>query len=206
MIDDFFRLLSDALVSYHDRLVPAAICSPILTAALSALSLESEGPVLSTLHFVRDLLSYGTDNPASSSLSPTASGSSQQANKEAVLALVRNQGDSLIQRILTGMMFTFPAGVLQDASGCVLNLYSLAPRETTQWIASTIDLLPAGTVKPAEKEKLLRTIEEKGGDGQEARRVRNLVSDFASGYRRRNVMPREGLGKLEPSRFRYAGM
>jgi len=35
--------------------------------------------------------------------------------------------------------------------------------------------------------------------------VRTLVADFTTGYRRRNVMPREGLGPLEPARFRYKG-
>jgi transportin-3 len=195
-------------------LLGGAICSPILTAAISALSLESEPPLLATLHFLRDLLSYGTDNPASSSLSPGQSAAAAQANKEAVLALVRNQGEDLIQRLLTGMMFSFPGGCLQDASGAVLGLYQLAPQATTTWLAQTIDLLPAGTVKGGEKDKLLRTIGEVGRSqqgslssqsGAELRRVRALVADFTAGYRRRNVMPREGLGRLEPSRFRYTG-
>lgn len=31
------------------------------------------------------------------------------------------------------------------------------------------------------------------------------VLDFTNSYRRRNVAPREGLGRLEATRFRFSG-
>jgi transportin-3 len=36
-------------------------------------------------------------------------------------------------------------------------------------------------------------------------KIRILLQDFTSSYRRRNVAPREGLGMLEPSKFVYTG-
>lgn len=37
------------------------------------------------------------------------------------------------------------------------------------------------------------------------RRVRTVLQDFTNSYRRRNVAPREGLGRLEATRFRFSG-
>ena len=39
----------------------------------------------------------------------------------------------------------------------------------------------------------------------EVRRIRMLLQDFTNSYRRRNVAPREGLGRLEATKFRFAG-
>lgn len=39
---------------------------------------------------------------------------------------------------------------------------------------------------------------------QDVRKVRTLLQDFTTSYRRRNVAPREGLGRLDPVRFRFS--
>jgi transportin-3 len=39
----------------------------------------------------------------------------------------------------------------------------------------------------------------------EVRQIRTLLQDFTNSYRRRNVAPRDGLGRLEATRFRFAG-
>jgi transportin-3 len=36
-------------------------------------------------------------------------------------------------------------------------------------------------------------------------KIRLVLQDFTSSYRRRNVAPREGLGSLEPTKFVYSG-
>ena len=65
-------------------------------------------------------------------------------------------------------------------------------------------MLPAGTVKNGEAERLMNSIETKIQSG-EVRKVRALLQDFTNGYRRRNVAPREGLGRLEAQRFKFSG-
>ncbi len=161
VIEDFFRLLVDALIYYHDQLVPAAICSPILTSAISALSLQQEPPLIATLHFLRDLLSYGTDSPNYSDLTGTQQQAQMTKIKDTVRQLIVNQGEALVQRVLTGMMFSFPNDCLQDASGVLLTLFELMPHETATWIKSTVALLPPGSVKAGEIDKLMNTIGQK---------------------------------------------
>ena len=204
VIEDFFRLLLDALIYYHDQLLPSAITSPILTAALSALALEQTEPLTQTLHFLRDLLSYGTETPNSSLVppdptSPTVAAAgppkNRAANIAAVRALVAAQGAELAQRLLTGMMFHFPRDCLPDAGGALMDMFHQAPRETAGWLRDTLAALPPGSLKAGEGERLLQGVAQKVQAG-EIRKVRVLLQDFTNGYRRRYVAPREGLGRL----------
>ena len=208
VIEDFYRLLIDALIYYHSNLIPASICSPIVSASISALTLEQEPPVTATLHFLRDLLSYGTEHPNSSSLQQDElNGSRVPINPQVkghVKRLVSEQGDMLTQRIMTGMMFSFPSECVPDASGVLLSLFEIAPRQTALWVKGTVDMLPSGTLKGGEGDRLMQSIGSKVQQG-EVRKVRILLQDFTNAYRRRNVAPREGLGRLEATRFRFSG-
>ncbi|KAL9125396.1 MAG: hypothetical protein Q9217_005397 [Psora testacea] len=208
VIEDFFRLLIDALIYYHYNLLRAPLCSPILSASISALSLEQEPPLTATLHFLRDLLSYGTDHPSSSSFDDRSQSVTPQSNDSEIRAFVQSliaeQGEVLTQRIMTGMMFSFPRDCFPDASGVLLALFEIMPEQTAIWVKGTILMLPAGTVKQGETERLMQAIGQKLQQ-HELRKVRVLLQDFANGYRRRNVAPREGLGRLEATRFRFNG-
>ena len=70
----------------------------------------------------------------------------------------------------------------------------------------TVRLLPAGTVSENEINRLISGIREKlslGHDG--LRKVRAQLQDFTNSYRRRHVAPRDGLGDLGGTRFRFNG-
>lgn len=227
VIEDFFRLLIDALIYYHQQFISASICGPVLSAAISTLTLEQYAPLTATLHFLRDFLSYGTDNPNSSNFEEDPRDSKPRNPPElqqAVKQLVGSQGEVLVQRILTGMMFHFPRDCFAEASGVLLALFEIMPQETALWIKATVGMLPAGTVKSGEADRLMNGIGQSiqagdirkvrvalqgmsGAMTQEASRARLLMSstDFAISYRRRNVAPREGLGRLEATRFRFSG-
>ena len=206
VIDDFFRLLIDALIYYHQQLLISPICQHILSASISALNLQQEPPLIATLHFLRDFLSYGTDHPNSSNPNgqdtqqPYSSPQSQQAVKE----LIASQGEALVQRAMTGMMFHFPRDCFYDASGVLLSLFEIAPQDVAVWVKDTIGMLPAGTTKAGETDRLMDAIKQKVLAG-DLRKVRMLLQDFTNSYRRRNVAPREGLGRLEATRFRFSG-
>lgn len=207
VIEDFFRLLVDALIYYHQQLLAASICEPIISAAISTLTLQQYAPLTATLHFLRDFLSYGTDNPNSSSFDARER-NSQPRNppeiQQAVKRLVASQGEGLVQRVLTGMMFHFPRDCFADASGVLLALFETMPQETAVWVKGTIGLLPAGTVKAGEADRLMSSIGQHIQSG-EMRKVRVVLQDFSNSYRRRNVAPRDGLGRLEATRFRFSG-
>ena len=209
VIEDFFRLLIDALIYYHTSFIPAQICSPILQAATSALTLQQGAPLTATLHFLCDFLSYGTDHPNSSNFDETSNTTRARVInppeiQQCVKRLVAEHGEVLTQRILTGMMFSFPRDCFPDASSVLLALFEILPQAVATWVRHTIQMLPAGTVKAGDGERLMSSVAAKLQQG-EVRKVRVLLQDFTNSYRRRNVAPREGLGRLEATRFRFSG-
>ncbi|KAM5348232.1 hypothetical protein ACJ41O_008056 [Fusarium nematophilum] len=204
VIDDFFRLLIDALLYYPQKLIPSHLLRSIFEAAIYALTLEQRDPLSSTLHFLRDLLSYGGDNPATSDGIPEAAATEM---KSIVNNLLLSLGENLVKQVMAGMMITFPSDCFADGSGVLLALFELLPLQTHQWVSHTIQLLPEGTVSPPEANRLMIKIKERleSGDPSATRHVRSLLQDFTNTYRRRNVAPRDGLGQLEATRFQFSG-
>ena len=206
---------------YSPQFLTSAIAADILSASISALSLQQEPPLTTTLHFLRDFLSYGTSHPNRSTFPSHENSNSYVPGsvtshplippelQNIVKAFVLQQGKALVDRILAGMMFTFPRDCHQDASGVMLALFELFPVQTAEWVQGTIAMLPTGSLKTGDVEKLMRGIAEKlsgvEGGGGDLRKVRVLLQDFTNAYRRRNVAPREGLGRLEATRFRFSG-
>jgi transportin-3 len=208
VIEDFFRLSGDVLLYHPNNMLVSPLMPSILSAASTSLTLLKEEPLMATLHFFRDFLAYGHADAPSSSFNESDGTYSNRTNppqiQQAVRTLVLQEGENMTQRCLTGMMYTFPADCFPDASGVLLALFQLMPNETAQWTAKTVGMLPPGSIAPAEQERLLRNIKQRI-DGKEERKIRVLLQDFTNSYRRRNVAPREGLGRLEATRFRFAG-
>ncbi|OQD80732.1 hypothetical protein PENANT_c033G04369 [Penicillium antarcticum] len=206
VIEDFFRLSSDAVRYYPKKCISSSLAIPIFSAALSALTLQQVDPLIATLHYYRDLFSFAFDKPMVSEFT-TPEGqpySTPPEVREAVKALIASQGQPLAQRVLTGMMFTFPGDCFPDASGVIMTMFELLPQESGAWLQSTLQMLPAGSMKQGEAERLLKNVSDKVQSG-ETRKIRALLQDFTNSYRRRNVAPRDGLGRLEATRFRFSG-
>jgi transportin-3 len=204
VIEDFFRLLIDALLYYPHKLVPSNLFSPIFQAAVSALALEQRDPLSATLHYIRDLINYGSDHWVGGN---DALGPASDHIRQLVKQLLVAQGEVLVNRIMAGMMITFPRDCFADGSGVLLGMFEILPQQTTQWVERTLRMLPEGTVTPAEANRLISRIREKLNpqDSGSLRQVRTLLQDFTNTYRRRYVAPREGLGQLEATRFHYNG-
>ncbi|EAS29419.3 mRNA transport regulator [Coccidioides immitis RS] len=206
MIEDFFRLLTDAVRYFPKNTLTSQLAVPIFSAALSALTLQQVDPLTATLHYCRDVLSFGFEQPSISEFtSPEGEPFTNPPEvRAAVKQLISSQGSLLVQRVMTGMMFTFPGDCFPDASGVLMALFELLPQETATWVGGTIQLLPSGTLKPGESERLMKNLSERVQTGDH-RKIRTLLQDFTNSYRRRNVAPREGLGRLEAARFRFTG-
>ena len=119
---------------------------------------------MAVLHFLRDLLGYGGEFAPSSTFDDAASEAQSSLNppqvQAAIKQLVSQEGENLTQRIMTGMMYTLPRDCFPDASGVMLALFQLMPRETLGWLRTTIGLLPQGSVTMQESQRLLGNIEQ----------------------------------------------
>lgn len=207
VIEDFFRLSCDVLLYHPNNLLLSNLMPPILSAASTSLTLLKEEPLIATLHFLRDFLAYGSDSAPASHFDEDGQYRSRPNPaqiQESVRKLTLAEGEQLVQRCMTGMMYTFPQDCFPDASGVLLALFQLLPREVASWTAKTVSMLPEGSIAPQEQERLLRNIQQRVESG-EVRKIRSLLQDFTNSYRRRNVAPREGLGRLEATKFKFAG-
>ncbi|KAK2630446.1 hypothetical protein QTJ16_001266 [Diplocarpon rosae] len=199
VIEDFYRLLVDAVLYYPHKLIYSQLFEPIFQAAVSALALEQRDPLIAVLHYIRDVIGYGGDNPPSS-----ANTINPPEVQNVVQQLILANGEHLVKQILAGMMITFPDDCFSDGSGALLGLFELLPEATTTWVDKTVRMLPAGTVSSAEIDRLMSGIRTRLVEGREGvRKVRSLLQDFTNNYRRRYVAPRDGLGRLEPERFHF---
>lgn len=211
VIEDFFRVSIDILMYQPHRTIPSELQPSILQAANTALTLLKDEPLIATLHYVRDFLSYGMeDSPSSVFFQDAETAARPQDTKnppeirQAVANLLLQYGKELATRLLTGMMYHFPRDVFPDASGALLGMFQLLPQQTAQWLGETVAMLPAGSVSAPERERLENNIRQRIESG-EIRKVRGLLQDFTNQYRRRNVAPREGLGRLEAVKFKFSG-
>ncbi|ORX98129.1 armadillo-type protein [Clohesyomyces aquaticus] len=203
LIEDFYRLASEMVLYYPSEAITSTLMESVLIAACRLLAILKEEPILAILHFLRDLLGYGRDMAPSSSF---------DTNRQEVPVVLQNRikqlingaGLELVQRIMTGMMYSFPGNCFPDGSGVLLELFELMPQQVAVWVQQTVGMLPPGSITPQESERFLNNIRQRIESG-EIRMIRTILQDFTNSYRRRNVAPREGLGRLEASRFRFSG-
>ena len=206
VIEDFFRLATDAVRFYPVKTITSPLAQPMVQAALTSLTLPLVDPLLATLQFLRDYLDFGFEHPP---VSEFTAGDGPRAKtpveiQNAVKETLQKLGQQIVQQTMTGLMYTFPEDCYGDASAILLTIFSLVPPAAAQWVAATLQLLPQGSLKPEEANKLMKGINEKIRNN-EVRKVRAILQDFTNSYRRRNVTPREGLGRLEATRFRFTG-
>ena len=131
--------------------------APILSAASTALTLLKEESLLATLHFLRDFVAWGGDEKPISNFDEESQQTPQEI-KNAVKQLLVANGETMIQRLMTGMMYSFPSDCFPDASGVLLATYQLLPNETAKWIERTVQMLPTGSITAQESERLLNNI------------------------------------------------
>lgn len=206
IIEDFFRLASDLVLYFPMRMLSSNLMHPMLSAAASTLSLLKAEPLIAILQFLRDFLSYG--GPLAPSSATVSGYENTHENppevQQAVKQLLMTVGQEITQRAMTGMMYTFPQDCFPDASGVMLGMFQIHPEPTFEWTKATLEMLPDGSITEQEKQRLLSNISRKIA-ADEQRGVRTVLQDFTNSYRRRNVAPREGLGRLEATKFRFAG-
>ncbi|KAF3921205.1 Transportin-3 [Orbilia brochopaga] len=157
LIEDFFRLMQDAIMFHPMRIIPSQLLEPSMKAALACLVLEQNEPLIAVLHFLRDLLVYGTATPPTSRYD---SPENPPQIRQAVVNITRQQGEILTIRILSGLMYSFPRDCVPDSSGVLMTLIDLLPEETVGWVAKTVAQLPPGSVSDQERQKFLTNFQQ----------------------------------------------
>lgn len=159
LIEDFFRLTIDVLQNHTNRAITSNLMGSIFAAACHALSLLKLEVLMVTLHFLRDFIGYGSSNPPGSRLLDEPQLTNPPEIQAKVKQLLAEHGQNLTQRVLTGMMYSFPEDCIPDASGVVLDMLRVLPEQTGTWISGTLVQLPSGAIRPQEQERLVSQID-----------------------------------------------
>lgn len=166
---------------HSTSLITSNTFTPIIEASLASLVLEQVDPLIAVLQFLRDVLAYGRDAP------PTSLGTAVPASvQQTVKTVSANMGERITQRILSGLMYSFPRDCVPDSSGVLLALVELHPQQWLMWVTGTLGLLPAGSVSDVEANKFLTSVQSAIKD-KDWNKIRYTLRDFTAWYRRKNV-------------------
>ncbi|CAK9441719.1 uncharacterized protein LODBEIA_P55870 [Lodderomyces beijingensis] len=189
VIEDFFRMLNDLLMFYPFKLIPdLAMLKSVAKAAEITLNVINEyNPIISCIHFLIDLASWGMEHPPISLFEQQDTESLKQAIKQ--FLVVDNQGGELLTAVFHGLIFKFHADVQQDANDLILKILVVVPNHETAitWLRNAIISLP--NVNEKETDRLLGTVDV-ALQNKDNRRVRSSLKDFVNWYSRKNVTPR----------------
>lgn len=184
LIEDFFRLLSDALMFHSTRIISnLPFLDLLFTAAQSSLAQQKTESLIAVLRFLRDLLGFGFEDPPFTS-------EPGSKNPELIRTRIRQvidvKGEQLAARILGGLMTDFPRDCIPDSSGVLMRLAELEGKEFAEWMKRTMALLPEGSLGRGEVERFLKEVEG-AVTGNNWISLRYALQDFTNRYRRKNV-------------------
>src|SRR5271155_4808649 len=120
-MEDFFRLLMDALFCHPLEFTKSSLLPIIVQAALASLALELENPLTAVLHFIRDFLGYAVGHVPSSMESEV-----HVEMQTAIRAMIGAHGSTMCSLIMSGMIFTFPPDCVMDGAGALMTTAALA--------------------------------------------------------------------------------
>lgn len=148
---------------------------------------------MAVLHFLHDLLAIQSRQQ----VSPVYPQVPAQA-REALVTTCKKQGEQLLIRLFSGLIYTFPRECVLDASGLLMAIVSICPEESIEWVNSMLRMLPAGTITNDESQQFLDRFSSSVRSHEDVK-IKAHIQDFTSWYRRRNVTPRSRIGHLGAS-------
>jgi transportin-3 len=212
VIEDFFRLLMDALFCHPLEFTKSPLLPTIVQAALASLALELENPLTAVLHFIRDFLGYAVGHVPSSMESEVP-----VEMQNAIRAMIGAHGSTMCSLIMSGMIFTFPRDCVMDGAGALMTLVEMDPETSVNWIANSLHMLPAENLTQEERTRFISQVAEyllkhrqvltdSAAAAKDHRRIQRQIQDFVAIYRRRVISPRSksgGKGFVEGVSFRF---
>ncbi|KAG8202798.1 hypothetical protein GWM34_02430, partial [Candida africana] len=189
VIEDFFHMINDLLMFYPFQLIPKFdILKNVFKVVDLTLSYVNEfEPIISCIHFMIDLISWGLPNPPISLFDMGDTSPLREAVQQ--FLLIDNQGGELLRVTLNGILFKFHNDIQQDANDLMLKILIVVPNNDTElgWLKQVVEALP--NVNEKETGRLLNTVKV-ALPNKDNRRVRSALRDFINWYSRRNVTPR----------------
>ncbi|CCG80943.2 Uncharacterized protein C11G11.07 [Taphrina deformans PYCC 5710] len=196
VVEDFFRLMMDALHGNAQMFLGSMYLQTILQASMASLVIEQIDALTCVLRFLRDLTAWGL------STSPAAGQDITPEVKSSLQNLLSTYGDQLTGLIFTGQVYSFPRDCIGDASGVILTLLEMQPDSALPWIENAFSRLPAETVGEPERIKFLDGMRQ-SCHAKDFKRSRSQLQDLTTLYRRRMLAKRTDVLSAEDNAYQF---
>ncbi|KAF9349142.1 Nuclear import receptor [Mortierella sp. AD094] len=187
VIEDYFNLVSDTILSCPREYIHSSLFPTVFNATLASFSLKEQYSLVSVFRHCRIILDHVNDLQHSrSSPSSQANGLRISATEAAIVKAQFADHDSFISLVLQGIIYSFPPEVCDDATGVIKALTMFCPQESVVWYGKAISTLD---LSPIEMQKTVADFTAGASEGN-WNRIRSVVQDFTTVYRRKNVLSR----------------
>ncbi|CAI5759829.1 unnamed protein product [Candida verbasci] len=186
LIEDFFRMINDYLMFFPFQIIPDHnLLNKIVKASnLTLSSLNEFNPIISCIHFLIDLVSWGLPNPPISLFEQKDTTALKSSIQQ--FLILNNQGGEILRILINGIIFKFHDDLLQEANDLCLKILVVVPNHEVviNWLKNIVLQLP--NVNEVEINRLIETVNV-ALMNKDNRRVRVSLRDFISWYKRKNV-------------------
>ena len=153
LIEDYFRMLLDALMCYPLLFISSNMLPIIFQATLVSLSINHFDALMAVLHFLRDFLGYASSNPPTSHLSSVPS--EIQARVHETIAA---NGQQLMSSVMNGLILDYPPDCIPDSSAVLMAIIEMKTDEAIHWLNGTMQHLPKNTLSIDERTRFVRDL------------------------------------------------
>lgn len=189
VVEDYFRMMNDLLMFYPFKVIANQdLLKSTLKASLLTLNLINEfNPIISCIHFLVDLVSWGLPSPPISFFDESDLTIPRHGMQQFLVS--ENNGGELLRVVLNGLIFKFNNDIQQDTNDLILKILVAVPDKNISigWLHEVVKALP--NVNQKEISKLMDTVSV-ALPNKDNRRVRSALRDFVNWYSRKNVTPR----------------
>lgn len=191
-IEDFFRMLDDLLMYYPNQFfeideniifIPSVELSLILID-----SLETFESIISIIHYLIDLISWGSPNIPMSLVEIK----DHASMRNQVGKLIELKGDVFLEKLLQNLIFRFNSfhndTIIYDLNELILKIIMMSPpNQSSNWLMKYFSALPNNDNKQLAK---LNNSINPSVQNKDQKKIRNCLKDFIGWYSRKNIKNR----------------
>lgn len=196
VVEDFFRLMMDALHGNAEMFLFSAYLETIIQASMASLVIEQVDALTTVLNFLRDLVAWSLPSP------PTSGQHVDQRARNQLNTLLVKYGEQLTGLVFTGQVYSFPRDCVTNASGVILTLLEIFEAAALPWIEAAFSSLPSGTMGDAERVKFVEGIRQ-SCQAKDFKRSRSQLQDLTTLYRRRMLAKRSDGLSAEDNTYQF---
>ncbi|KAI8979289.1 armadillo-type protein [Mycotypha africana] len=167
VVEEYFRLITAFLDNAPATLVQDPLMATIFQAGIAVLSITEPHALGATLTFHRKLLQVSDRLPV-------------------ITALFQQYGASFTAVLFDGLVDFYYQDSIPDVAALFKSLAELLPKESAEWMMNVVNNIPEEYLSVESKSDFLANYTS-AINGQHWIKVRRILSDFVTVYRRRNA-------------------